>query len=226
MTVRETPTAEKLGRFDRLLFGASAVSEWSVILAAATWLLAPALTDAMTLALFDAVGIMHLVLYWTTLAVSNRLSQPQRKQLRRSRRRHGLGTRVSMLFAMLASLSGIIGAFTVQFYAGEAPDAPTKYLAIGCILVAWMLLHVGYARFYESLQNSLGQEALVIRGAENGGRLVDFAYFSFTIGTSFAVSDIVVAHPRVRLHVLSHSIISFFYNSAVLALAVGMITGR
>lgn len=226
MTVRETPAPAKLGRFDKLLFDVSAISEWSVILAAATWLLALALTDTISLALFDAIGILHLALYWTTLVVSNRLGQPQRRQLQHSRRRHGLGARVSMLFAMLASLSGVIGAFAVQLYAAEVPDPLTKYLAVGCIMVAWMLLHVGYARFYESLQNSLGQEALAIPGAEDGGRLVDFAYFSFTVGTSFAVSDIAVAHPRVRLHVLSHSIISFFYNSAVLALAVGMMTGR
>lgn len=226
MTVHDTSASERLGRGIRLLFVASAISEWSVILAAATWLLAPYVTDANSLALFDAVGLVHLLVYWITLVVSTRLSKLQRNLLRRQRRREGLGARMPIVFAMLSSLSGIIGALTVQTYVGEAADALSKYLAIGCIVIAWMLLHVGYARLYEVLQNSLGEQVLSIQGTGSGGRLVDFAYFSFTIGTSFAVSDISVAHPRLRLHVLGHSIISFFYNSAVLALAVGLMTGR
>lgn len=131
-----------------------------------------------------------------------------------------------IVFAMLASLSGVIGAFSAQFYANEEPYATTKYFAGACIVIAWMLLHIGFGRVYEGLQNKLGQQVMIIPGADAEGRLVDFAYFSFTIGTSFAVSDITASHPQVRLYVFGHSIVSFFYNSAVLALAVGLMTGK
>lgn len=55
---------------------------------------------------------------------------------------------------------------------------------------------------------------------------VDFFYFSFTLGTSFAVSDVTVTTPSMRWHVMMHSVLSFFYNAVVLALAVGVLTRR
>lgn len=61
---RDISDLEGLGPYYRSLFAASAISEWSVVIAAATWLLAPVLTDTKSLALFDAVGVLHLLLYW------------------------------------------------------------------------------------------------------------------------------------------------------------------
>jgi uncharacterized membrane protein len=56
--------------------------------------------------------------------------------------------------------------------------------------------------------------------------LVDFLYFSFTVGVSFAVSDVEVRSRALRWHVMVHSILSFFYNAIVLAVAINIITGR
>jgi uncharacterized membrane protein len=43
---------------------------------------------------------------------------------------------------------------------------------------------------------------------------------------SFASSDVEVHGRALRWHVLVHSVISFFYNAVVLAVAVSVITGR
>jgi uncharacterized membrane protein len=53
----------------------------------------------------------------------------------------------------------------------------------------------------------------------------DFAYFAFTVGTSFAVSDVDVTDGRMRQAVLGHEILSFFYNTSILATVVSMATG-
>ena len=53
-------------------------------------------------------------------------------------------------------------------------------------------------------------------------RLLDFAYFAFTLGTSFAVSDVEVTDSRMRRSVLGHQILSFFYNAAILTLAINL----
>jgi len=53
----------------------------------------------------------------------------------------------------------------------------------------------------------------------------DFAYFAFTVGTSFAVSDVDVTDGRLRQAVLGHEILSFFYNTSILATVVSMATG-
>jgi uncharacterized membrane protein len=54
----------------------------------------------------------------------------------------------------------------------------------------------------------------------------DFLYFSFTLGTSFAASDVTVTSQTMRWHVMIHSILSFFYNTVVLAVAFGILTGK
>ena len=54
----------------------------------------------------------------------------------------------------------------------------------------------------------------------------DFLYFSFSVGTSFAVSDVNVASQAMRWHVMVHSVLSFFYNAVVLAAAIGFLTGK
>jgi len=53
---------------------------------------------------------------------------------------------------------------------------------------------------------------------------LDFAYFAFTIATSFAVSDVDVTDRTIRRAVLGHQILSFFYNTSILALVINLFT--
>jgi uncharacterized membrane protein len=53
---------------------------------------------------------------------------------------------------------------------------------------------------------------------------LDFAYFSFVIGMTFQVSDVQVTAKRMRQLVLVHGILSFGFNTLILALAVSTVT--
>ena len=53
----------------------------------------------------------------------------------------------------------------------------------------------------------------------------DFAYFSFCLGTSFAVSDPQVTETRVRREVITHSIIAFAYNSVIVGMVINLFAG-
>jgi len=92
------------------------------------------------------------------------------------------------------------------------------------VVAAWGVLHTSYAlyyasRYYRSEEFSGG---LSFPGEQNP-RQLDFAYFAFTIGTSFAVSDVEVTDSTMRRSVLGHQILSFFYNTAILALAINLV---
>lgn len=52
---------------------------------------------------------------------------------------------------------------------------------------------------------------------------MDFAYFSFAVGTAFAVSDVRVTSTALRRVVIGHSLLSFAYNAAILTLAFGTV---
>ena len=53
----------------------------------------------------------------------------------------------------------------------------------------------------------------------------DFAYFAFTIGMCFQVSDVLVTSRQIRRSVLFHAVISFAYNTVILALVLNLLFG-
>ena len=55
---------------------------------------------------------------------------------------------------------------------------------------------------------------------------LDFAYFSFTIGMCFQTSDVTITERGIRRTTLVHGVLSFVYNTAILALALNLVFGR
>jgi uncharacterized membrane protein len=150
------------------------------------------------------------------------------------------GARLSFGFTIAASLVGMTSADSVLFNGKDATYGQLiRFFGGIAIVAAWLLLHTGYARFYA--RRYYGQEAREgtadpASGPGAGRSLefprcvapmaTDFLYFSFTLGTSFAVSDVNVTSQAMRWHVMVHSVISFFYNAVVLAVAIGILTGK
>jgi uncharacterized membrane protein len=53
----------------------------------------------------------------------------------------------------------------------------------------------------------------------------DFAYFSFVLGMTFQVSDIQITSKRLRRIALLHGILSFGFNTIIVALTINVIAG-
>ena len=89
----------------------------------------------------------------------------------------------------------------------------------GTSLVAGMLRDLGI---------DMGQPAEMITAdmfglpADDQPEYWDFIYFSFAIGTTAQVTDVLVTGKAMRRLVVGHGIVSFFYNVAVLALMVSL----
>jgi uncharacterized membrane protein len=54
---------------------------------------------------------------------------------------------------------------------------------------------------------------------------LDFAYFSFVIGMTCQVSDVQVSSRGIRRLALVHGLLSFLFNTVVLALAINLASG-
>lgn len=135
--------------------------------------------------------------------------------------------RFSFALAVIASLTGFIAASDVLVHGtGAERDGTVRALGAIAVVCAFTLLHVGYAKFYRNLDLRAG-DAPGLRFPDGCAPvLIDYLYFSITIGVSFAVSDVEVVRRSTRWYVLVHSLVSFFYNAGVLAIAVGVVTGR
>lgn len=130
------------------------------------------------------------------------------------------GRRLGFLLSMAASFTGLNAALSVLADPGD-DDFGTVVRGMGvlAIVCAWLLLHAGYARFYSHFSHWRFPEC-PYPGP------IDFLYFAFTVGVSFAASDVEVRSRTLRWHVMVHSVLSFFYNAIVLAVAVGIITAK
>jgi uncharacterized membrane protein len=105
-------------------------------------------------------------------------------------------------------------------------------LSVGGVLGAWLLLHVlftlRYAHVYfgENYRTPEQDQAggLDFPGAEPCSYW-DFAYFAFVIGMTAQTADIDVTSVQMRRLVLLHGVLSFFYNTAVVALSINILSG-
>ena len=110
-----------------------------------------------------------------------------------------------------------------------APTGSTPLIIASLIAVitAWLLTHTGFTlryahRYYRD--DSEGEGGLDFPGDRKPNDF-DFAYFSFTVGMCFQVSDVTVSSPQIRRAVLGHALLSFSYNTVILALALNLLFG-
>ncbi len=54
-------------------------------------------------------------------------------------------------------------------------------------------------------------------------RCSDFVYFAFTVGMSFAVSDVEVIDSGMRRRILGHALVSYAFASAILGFAINLV---
>ncbi|MFC9690536.1 DUF1345 domain-containing protein [Kribbella sp. NPDC056951] len=130
---------------------------------------------------------------------------------------------------LVASAAGLSSGMLIV--AVDADDDGTQWdlwiirlLAATTVVLAWLILHVGYAMHYANIYFGTGN-GITFPGTSTPNFL-DFAYFAFTIGATFATSDAEITSRRLRHAVIWHSVLSFFYNAAVLGIAIGAFTGK
>lgn len=124
---------------------------------------------------------------------------------------------------LFASLVGLVAAFQV-LSPQVGPDLAPLVTVIGvwAMLLAWGFLHWGFAQIYRQTYFTSATPPMRFPGTPHPG-IVEFVYFSYTLGTTFAVSDVEILNTRVRWRVVWHSVLSFFFNGLIVVLALGTI---
>ena len=94
------------------------------------------------------------------------------------------------------------------------------------VLGSWLLLGVVFTFHYAHLfYFSKDIQLLKFPDDEKNPNYWDFLYFSFTIATAVQTSDICVNSRTMRKIVLLQSILSFFFNAAILGLSINVAAG-
>lgn len=133
-----------------------------------------------------------------------------------------------LLFLSIAAAIASIGGIVLDLLGVKDASPEVAFvrvmMAIVTILISWAFLHmlftIHYAhRFYANPGKGQG-----LKFAEPVEEPIywDFLYFSFTIGVAAQTADIGVSSVTMRKLVLLHSILSFLFNTTILALAINV----
>jgi uncharacterized membrane protein len=133
---------------------------------------------------------------------------------------------VIILLAIVASFAAIAGLL------GEAKEAPHDLkilhliLAATTIVLAWTVTQVVYTlhyahEFYRPSCSETLVSGLDFR-SDADPDYWDFFYFATSIGAASQTSDVSIRTKPLRRLVTLHAIISFFFNTAVLALTINL----
>lgn len=155
-------------------------------------------------------------------------------------RRAALGDESRFVVLTLAIVASVacLGAIVAQLGAVKDAQGLLKtlhlVLAAATIVSAWTFIHLIFAQHYAHEFFVERQGAAGVPEAERGGLhfpgtakpgFLDFLYFSFVIGVASQTADVDTTSRAMRFVVLIHGILSFFFNTTILALTINIAAG-
>jgi uncharacterized membrane protein len=134
---------------------------------------------------------------------------------------------LAMLFLVVAAAIASLGAIFAELgtQAGQSRQPGQLILATATVVLSWAFIHSIFALHYAHEYYGEGRDRQIGGMSfpdDNEPDYWDFAYFAFTIGMCAQVSDVTVSSKSIRRTVLTHSIVSFLFNAALLALTVNI----
>ncbi|WP_295234962.1 DUF1345 domain-containing protein [Sediminibacterium sp.] len=143
------------------------------------------------------------------------------------------GLKIIFTIVLVAVCFSLFGTLLLLNSKGESSFNKIFHtiVSLSPVLLSWILLHTTFAIRYAHLYHDHNK---LNTGSNVGGLdfptkeepdYLDFAYFSFVIGMTFQVSDVQVNSRVIRRFVLLHSLISFVFNTIIVALTINTIAG-
>ena len=220
------------GRFLHRLVNLAALQRLGLALAVGglCWVLLPADFHPGTrlVASWDGFCLVVLALTWLTIA---RADTAHLRRVATSENPGRVWLFVAVLGAAGASLLAVALLLRGVKALPAAEQAEQVSVSVVAVLGAWLLLHtlftLRYAHTYFS-EDPTASPPDQLGGLQFAGepptRYGDFAYFAFTIGMTAQTSDTGVTSLRMRQLTLLHALLSFGFNTAVVALGVNVVS--
>ena len=172
---------------------------------------------------WDGFAITSLLLTWFTI-LSLRPAH-----IRRIARIEDPSRALSLVLVVLGAAAALFAVLVLlQASVNMIHQQKTSaiILALSAVVLAWLLIHTVFTLRYAHLYHGAmqGEQGLQFPGDACCPEYLDFAYFAFVIGMTAQTSDIAITTRRMRVNTLIHGMISFAFNTAVVALSIGVLT--
>lgn len=173
---------------------------------------------------WDATALALIVAGWWVIS-SATVEHTKRRAAAEDPGRNALGA----LVVISSAVSVFSSALLLRSARASVGDGPLLMaLTVGAVVLSWILTHtvytLRYAHLYYREDDEGGEGGLDFPG-DDAPADIDFAYFAFTVGMCFQVSDIAISSSGIRRVALFHSILSFAYNTVIIAFTLNLMAG-
>jgi len=186
---------------------------------------------AVILTTWIAFALAIIIMDWVIILSSHPM------EVRKIARIEDSSRTLIFLFVIVSSLVSMLAIFFLLKSSKHlSAEAVTGHVLLGMasVIVSWILVHtiftLRYAHMYyttdtdnDGKKKTLG--GLEFPGDEKQPDYLDFVYFSFVIGMTFQVSDVEISSRQIRRLAWIHGMISFAFNTAIVALSINVISG-
>ncbi|MGZ3778066.1 MAG: DUF1345 domain-containing protein, partial [Mucilaginibacter sp.] len=175
-----------------------------------------------------AFALSAILLIWITILSSHPREVQRIAKLQDSSR--------AMLFGFVITAS-MVSLLAVYFLLKSAKGHTANVsghilLAMAAVFVSWWLVHTIFTmRYAHMYYDTVADDGTPKKGGglqfpdETQPDYLDFVYFSFVIGMTFQVSDVEISSRHIRRLAWLHGLISFIFNTAIVALSINVISG-
>jgi uncharacterized membrane protein len=210
-----------------LHYEASARSAIAVVLGIATFFAMRVFASGGTsiIAAWDGFSLSLLVMTWISILGSGI------DHIRYRAGREDMSRLLIFIFTTAAAFCSIFAVVALLAAAKKGSHVGLHAtLSVIAVLTGWALVHTMFALRYAHFYYDGGEEPGKPAGglefpSDDSPNYLDFAYFSFVIGMTFQVSDVQITSKNLRLMALVHGILSFCFNTVILALTINTISG-
>ena len=128
---------------------------------------------------------------------------------------------------LLASLASLLAVGLTLLDAGKEEGADKTILVVTSVVsvvLSWLAVHTAYTLRYARLYYDDCRGGIDFN-EEGKPSYLDFAYFAFTIGMTFQVSDTEISDRRIRATVLRHALLSYLFGTVIVATTINLVAG-
>lgn len=137
-------------------------------------------------------------------------------------RQEDAGRAVIDLIVLSASVVSLLAIGLVL--AGSGNRITQALLSVVSVALAWGVVHTMFATRYARLYYAEPLGGIGFN-QDDPPQYSDFAYFAFTVGMTFQVSDTEITTKEIRAVTLRHALLSYLFGAVILAITINLVAG-
>jgi uncharacterized membrane protein len=130
----------------------------------------------------------------------------------------------AIVTACIASIAAVVIALMQSSnQSGDPTSTALVILGVLGTIVAWALVNTVYALKYARMYFLDHPDGGFDVRHEAQPTYSDFAYFTFTVGMSYAAPEVEPSNSEIRRKALLHALLSYFFGTVLIAVAINLV---